>query len=75
MFASEYVDAVVSNDDKVIRMCFRKVRFLSKRSADAEARMREFKTGKFIRSYLCPICGNYHLTSQPLQDGYYNDAA
>lgn len=66
MYASEHVDAVMNKEGKVITMCYRKGRYITQSAADADARRRAAETGKDMRTYLCPICGMYHMTSKPL---------
>lgn len=45
------------------RMCRDKVRYNSQQKADRAAMRRN------LRSYLCPYCGGYHLTSQEREMG------
>lgn len=47
---------MVSSKEK--KMCRDKVRYSSMEKADKAATKRK------MRSYLCPYCGGYHLTSQ-----------
>lgn len=44
-------------------MC-EKIRYHSKTQAVAHAKRREKETFKFYRTYICELCGHWHLTSQ-----------
>lgn len=45
------------------RMCRRKVRYSSEAAALLVATSTERKRGVELRTYRCPICGGWHLTS------------
>ena len=62
---SIYVDAILAKDRIRIRMCLSKDRYALQQSAEFAIPRRETKTGKVLRSYQCPYCGGYHLTSSP----------
>ena len=60
-----YVGAIVAGDRVRIRMCLCKNRYASLPEACLVIGIRETKSGKHLRSYHCPYCSGYHLTSQP----------
>jgi hypothetical protein len=62
------VAAVLAKDTVQIHMCLTKDRHASKEAAELAGSKREAKSGKVLRSYLCPYCGGYHLTKKPLED-------
>ena len=61
-----YVFAILAKDKHRISMCLSKDRYASQGRAEAAIPRREAKTGKVLRSYHCPYCGGYHLTSKPM---------
>lgn len=48
------------------RMCGSKVRYKSVAEAEAVARYRMNNGAPKLRTYRCPICGGWHLTSKEL---------
>lgn len=63
-----FVAAVLAGDKLQISMCLTKDRYSSQESAQIMIARREAKSGKSLRSYECPYCNGYHLTSQPLAE-------
>lgn len=61
----EYERAVLAGDRRRTDMHLSKDGYSSEWSAEAVARDRMTRTGKQLRWYACPYCGDYHLTSKP----------
>lgn len=65
-YEETYVAAIVARDRVRVKMCLHKNRYASLSEACLVMGVRETKSGKQLRSYYCPYCSGYHLTSQPL---------
>lgn len=61
----EFERAVLAGDRRRIDMCLSKDSYSSEWSAEAVMRERMTRTGKQLRWYVCPYCGDYHLISKP----------
>lgn len=44
------------------RVCLRKIRYKTLEKAKRAANRAFEKRGTYLRVYLCPVCGGYHLT-------------
>ena len=60
-----YVLAILAGDRIQISMRLSKDRYALRQGAAHAKPRREAKTGKVLRSYHCPYCSVYHLTSRP----------